>query len=168
MRRLLALFIALFVSSALAADAVIYPFRSQDPVVGVALAERIAGALGGIDVLGPEVAPTLVAPIVVAGGFLNPMALLPRGPFDRGSVAIVAGAIGVRVFVSGSVLFEDDGVRLDLVASVDGAVRSAIVRAPGDDLDQLIRRATPVVALWAGARPLAPRPLDLRGGDDAA
>jgi tetratricopeptide (TPR) repeat protein len=169
MRRLIAVLIVLLASSALAADAVVHPFRSQDPVVGVAVAERIAAALGGIDVLGPEVAPTLVAPVVVPGGFVNPLALLRVGPYDRSAVALMAGAIGVPVAVSGDLVFETDGIRLDLVASVEGRVHSATVRAPGVDLDVLVRRATLVVATWAGARPLPPRPLDLRGPDgDAA
>jgi len=168
MRRALVLVILALLSSAVAADVVVHPFRSQDPVVGVALAERIASALGDVDVLGPEVAPTLVAPIVVPGGYLNPLSFLRAGPFDRSAVAILAGAVGVRVAVSGVVAFEDAGVRLDLVASVDGAIRSATLRAVGVDLDALVRQATPVVAFWAGARPLAPRPLDLRGGDEVA
>jgi tetratricopeptide (TPR) repeat protein len=169
MRRLLVLLIVLLAASATAADVIVHPFASQDPVVGVALAERVAAALGGVDVLGPEVAPTLVPPVVVPGGFVNPLALLRGGSYDRTAVVLMAGAVGVPVVVSGSVAFETDSVRLDLVAAVDGAVRSATVRAPGLDLDTLLRRATLVVATWAGARPLPPRPLDLRGPDaDAA
>lgn len=169
MRRLIAVLIVLLASSAIAADAVVHPFRSQDPVVGVAVAERIAAALGGIEVLGPEVAPTLVAPVVVPGGFVNPLALLRTGPYDRSAVALMAGAIGVPVAVSGDLVFETDGIRLELVASVDGRIHSATVRAPGVDLDVLVRRGTLIVATWAGARPLPPRPLDLRGPDaDAA
>jgi hypothetical protein len=169
MRRLIAVLIVLLASSAVAADAVVHPFRSQDPVVGVAVADRIAAALGGIEVLGPEVAPTLVAPVVVPGGFVNPLALLRGGPYDRSAVALMAGAIGVPVAVTGDLVFETDGIRLDLVASVDGRVHSATVRAPGLELDVLVRRATLIVANWAGARPLPPRPLDLRGPDaDAA
>ncbi len=168
MRRALALVLFVFVSSAFAADVVVHPFRSQDPVVGVALAERIAASLGDVDVLGPEVAPTLTAPIVVPGGFVNPLSFLPAGPFDRSAVALIAGAVGVPVVVSGIVTFEDARVRLELVAAVDGGLRSADFSAPGVDLDGLVRQAAPLVAFWAGARPLAPRPLDLGGADEPA
>ena len=169
MRCLTVLLFAFLVASATAADVIVHPFGSQDPVVGVALADRIAAALGGVEVLGPEIAPTLVPPIVVPGGFINPLALLGGGAYDRTAVALIAGAVGVPIVVSGAVAFETDAVRLDLVAAIDGAVHSATVRAPGLELDTLVRRATLVVANWAGARPLPPRPLDLRGPDaDAA
>ena len=165
MRRTLALLLVVLVSWAAAADAVVHPLRSQDPVVGVAVADRIAAALEGAVVLGPEVAPTLVAPIVVPGGFLNPLAVAPVAAFDRSGVALLAGAVGVPVVVSGDLAFEADAVRLDLIAAVHGRIHSATVRAPIGDLDLLVRRALPVVARWVGARAVAPRPLELAGRD---
>jgi len=165
MRRTLALLLVVLVSWAAAADAVVHPLRSQDPVVGVAVADRIAAALEGAVILGPEVAPTLVAPIVVPGGFLNPLAVAPAAAFDRSGVALLAGAVGVPVVVSGDLAFEADAVRLDLIAAVHGRIHSATVRAPIGDLDLLVRRALPLVARWVGARAVAPRPLELAGRD---
>lgn len=166
-RTLVTLLIALFSWSA-AADVVVHPFRSQDPLVGVAVAERVAGALTGVAVLGPEVAPTLVAPIVVPGGFLNPLAVAPAGAFDRTGIALLAGAVGVPVAVSGQLTLEAESVRLELVATVDGRLHSATVRADGSDLDLLVRRALPLVARWAAAGTRPPRPLDLTGPDQDA
>jgi len=165
-RTLFTLIIAL-VSWAAAVDVVVHPFRSQDPVVGVAVAERIASSLADVVVLGPEVAPTLVAPVVVPGGFINPMVVAPDGAFDLSGVALLAGGIGVPVVVSGVLVIEADGLRLDLVAAVDGALRSATVRAPMGDLDRLVARAAPRVAWWVGATVLPARPLDLAGDDQA-
>jgi hypothetical protein len=76
----------------------------------------------------------LVAPIVVPGGFLNPLRATPGGAFDRSGVAIVAGAVGVSVVVSGVLAAAADGLRLELIASVNGALRSAVVQAPMGDL----------------------------------
>jgi transcriptional regulator of arginine metabolism len=164
--RSFSLLIAL-VSWAAAVDVVVHPFRSQDPVVGVAVAERIASSLADAVVLGPEVAPMLVAPVVVPGGFLNPLVVAPDGAFDLSGVALLAGGIGVPAVVSGVLAIEADGLRLDLVAAIDGALRSATVRAPMGDLDLLVARAAPRVAWWVGATALAPRPLDLAGEDQA-
>jgi tetratricopeptide (TPR) repeat protein len=165
-RTLFSLLIAL-VSWAAAVDVVVHPFRSQDPVVGVAIAERIASSLADAVVLGPEVAPMLVAPVVVPGGFLNPLVVAPDGAFDLSGVALLAGGIGVPAVVSGVLAIEADGLRLDLVAAIDGALRRATVRAPMGDLDLLVARAAPRVAWWVGATALAPRPLDLAGEDQA-
>ncbi len=166
-RRTLITFLIALVSWAAAVDAVVHPFRSQDPVVGVAVAERIASSLVDAAVLGPEVAPMLVAPVVVPGGFLNPLAVAPDGAFDLSGVALVAGGTGVPVVVSGVLTIEDDGLRLDLVGAVDGALRRTTVRAPMGDLDLLVARAAPRVAWWAGVTARAARPLDLAGDDQA-
>lgn len=164
-RRLILTLLIALVSWAAAVDAVVHPFRSQDPVVGVAVAERIASALADVVVLGPEVAPMLVAPIVVPGGFLNPLRATPGGAYDRSGVAIVAGAVGVPVVVSGVLGIAADGLRLELIASVDGALRSAVVHAPMGDLDLLVARAAPLVARWLGTVARPARPLDLSGVD---
>jgi len=164
-RRLIVTLLIALVSWAAAVDAVVHPFRSQDPVVGVAVAERIAAALADVVVLGPEVAPMLVPPVVVPGGFLNPLRVTPGGAYDRSGVAIVAGAVGVPVVVSGVLAFTADGLRLELIASVDGALRSAVFQAPMGDLDLLVARAAPQVARWVGTVARPARPLDLAGAD---
>jgi len=165
-RTLFTLLIAL-VPWAAAVDAVVHPFRSQDPVVGVAVAERVAASLVDVVVLGPEVAPAVVAPIVVPGGFVNPLTVAPDGAFGLSGVALVAGATGVPVVVSGALAVEGDGLRLDLVAAVDGALRRATVRAPMGDLDRLVARAAPRVAWWIGTTTRPARSLDLAGADQA-
>lgn len=166
-RTLLSLLLAL-VAWASAADLVVHPFASQDPVVGVAVAERVASAIVDRRVIGPELAPMVAAPIVVPGGFLNPLVVVPGGAFDENGVALLAGATGVPIVVSGSLVNLPDGVRLDLVAFVDGRLLRAAVRAREGDLDRLTAGAAAAVARWAGTSHLPPRPLDLRGVDQEA
>lgn len=167
-RRTLVSLVLALVAWASAADLIVHPFRSQDPIVGVALAERVASALADVGVVGPELAPTLAAPIVVPGGFLNPLVVLPGGAFDETGVALLAGATGVPAVVSGSLANLATGVRLDLVASVDGRIVRTSVRAPEGDLDRLAAAAVAAVAHWTGADYRPPRPLDLRGVDQEA
>ena len=101
MQRILIVLVASLIAWASAADVAVHPFRSQDPVLGVAIAERLADALEGVEVLGPELVPALVAPIVVPGGFFNPVVLLPAGVTDRSGVAVLGGALGIDA-VSGA------------------------------------------------------------------
>ena len=161
MHRILIVLATTLIAWAAAADVVVHPFRSQDPVVGVAVAERVAGALEGVDVLGPELAPALIAPVPVPGGFFNPIAVLPDGVVDRSGVAVLADALGVAAAVSGTLSVGTDALRLELRAAVDGRGRTATVTAAADDLDGLATRATtprsPALGrCWAPGSPSKP------------
>src|SRR5690625_5549438 len=62
----------LLLGTAAAGTVLVYPFRSEDPQVGTAVAHAVATALAHEDeVLGPAVAATLVPPFMVAGGCFN-------------------------------------------------------------------------------------------------
>lgn len=167
MQRILVLVVASLIAWASAADLAVHPFRSQDPVLGVAVAERLADALVGVDVLGPELVPALVAPIVVPGGFFNPVALLPAGVTDRSGVAVLGDALGLDA-VSGEVSIGDDGLRLQLWGAIDGRLRGAVVTAPVGAPERLAAGGAAVVARWIGAGVRPVRPLDLSGPDGEA
>ncbi len=167
MHRILVVVIASLIAWATAADIAVHPFQSQDPVLGVAVAERLADALVGVDVLGPELVPALVAPVVVTGGFFNPVALLPAGITDRSGVALLGDALGIDA-VSGAVSVGADGLRLDLWGAIDGRVRSAVLNAPFDEPERLAAGGAAVVARWIGAEVRTVRPLDLSGPDGEA
>ena len=66
MRRWLVVLSILFSSAgAMASSVVVYPFDSQDTLLGVAVADRVAGAFEGeATVVGPDVAPGLLPPLV--------------------------------------------------------------------------------------------------------
>ncbi|MFN2322833.1 MAG: hypothetical protein ABR510_07730 [Trueperaceae bacterium] len=167
MQRILIAVVASLIAWASAADVAVHPFRSQDPVLGVAIAERLSEALGDVDVLGPELVPALVAPIVVPGGFFNPVALLPAGVTDRSGVALLGDALGIDA-VSGEVSIGADGLRLQLWGAIDGRVRGAVVTAPADAPERLAASGAAVVARWIGATLVPVRPLDLSGPDGEA
>jgi tetratricopeptide (TPR) repeat protein len=167
MQRILIVVVASLIGWASAADLAVHPFRSQDPVLGVAIAERLADALVGVDVLGPELVPALVAPIVVPGGFFNPVALLPSGVTDRSGVAMLGDALGIDA-VSGEVSIGADGLRLELWGAIDDRLRGAVLTAPADAPERLAAGGAAVVARWIGATTRAARPLDLSGPDGEA
>jgi tetratricopeptide (TPR) repeat protein len=167
MQRILIAVVASLIAWASAADVAVHPFRSQDPVLGVAVAERLAGAIEGVEVLGPELVPALVAPIVVPGGFFNPVALLPSGVTDRSGVALLGDALGIDA-VSGAISIDAEGLRLELWGAIDGRVRSAVLTAPADAPERLAAGGAAVVARWIDAEVGAVRPLDLSGPDGEA
>ncbi len=168
MVRMWSVLVAVLLSWAVAADVAVHPFRAQDPVVGVALAERVADALTGVDVLGPELVPALIAPIVVPDGFVNPIVFLPEGVVGPTGVTVLADVLGTRSAVSGELAIEADGFRLDLWAAVEGRVRHAVVRAPTDAPHVLAQRAATRVAAWIGGGTRQARTLDLAGPDGEA
>lgn len=164
MRRRLLFFVILFILPwSAAADVLIYPFQSQDPVLGVAVAGRVAEALVGVEVLGPEVSALLMAPVQVPGGFLNPLVTLRGDVASPTAASLMAGAVGVRTAVTGALRVAAGQAQLDLVISVDARIRRVTLQAPTADLDALARAAAAVVALWSGAESVAPRPLELAG-----
>ncbi len=168
MLRMWFVLVAVLLSWAVAADVAVHPFRAQDPVVGVALAERMAGALTDVDVLGPEVVPALIAPIVVPDGFVNPIVFLPDGVVDATGVVVLADVLGVPAAVSGVLVVEADGLRLDLWAAVEGRLRHAVVRGPVDAPHVLAQRAATRVAGWIGGGTRPVPALDLAGPDGEA
>jgi tetratricopeptide (TPR) repeat protein len=165
MRPVLWIVLVLLLGRASAVDLVVHPFTAADPIVGVALADRVAEAIVDVDVVGPELAPLLAAPIVVPGGYLNLLAFQRGNGLDRTGIALLAGVLGVPNAVTGELVFDARGLRLELLASIDGVLRQATIRSRDGDLTPLTLGASAVVAAWIGARSQPPRPLDLTGVD---
>jgi hypothetical protein len=167
MRTLLLTLLAASSMLTLAAELVVYPFESQDPVVGAAVADRIAAALEGA-VIGPAAAPVLVVPLVAPDGFINPSVFLGAGgPFGRNGAWLLRGAVGADAAVTGTVRFEGESAILDLVVDLAGTERRASLSGPLNEPGVLADRAARLLAAWTGlgSRPLPP--LDLRGPDAA-
>jgi tetratricopeptide (TPR) repeat protein len=162
-RRAILVLVLLALSWSAAADLVIHPFRSQDPVLGVAVANRVAESLQGMVVIGPEVAALVVAPVAVPGGFLNPLVALRGDLAGPTAATLMADTVGTRAAVTGALRLNGPQVSLDLVVSVDARIRRVTLRARTSELDALARSAAAVVALWTGADSTPPRPLDLAG-----
>src|SRR5690606_5556175 len=115
--------------------------------------------------LGPELSSSLVAPVIVGGGFINPLAVSSNTADDPSSVQLTAQALGVPIVVGGVVVLEEQGMRLELAAWVRDRHHRASLRGELDDLDRLLRQAVEAVARWTGLPGVRPRPLDLSGSD---
>jgi tetratricopeptide (TPR) repeat protein len=167
MRTLFLTFLVALVSTAHALDLIVYPFDSQDPTVGVAIADRVAAGLTG-DVIGPGAAPALVVPLVAPTGFVNPIAFLgDGGPFGRNGAWLLRGATGAEAAVTGRVRAEGDALVLDLVLDVRGRDLRGVLTGPRDDPGALAARGADLLAAWLGLDRVAQAPLDLRGADGA-
>jgi len=127
----------------------VYPFESQDVLLGVALADEVATALQQhAIVIGPEVAPGAIPPIVVEGGFISigrvlgaPLFLTPAG------ADVLRTGTGVDVAATGSVELRDSGALLKLAVSYEGGSRNAELRT---DLATPERLAALAAALLRG------------------
>ncbi len=150
-------------SSALAASLAVHPFSSEDPLLGVAIADEIAASFhDDAFVLGPEVAAGSVPPLVVSDGFINLGVVLaanewtgPSGP------ALLRSGTGVDVAISGVVEQYDDRTVLRLEVAHPGGTRRAELSAPHGERERLVSQAvrivTPLLGLEATPE-LAPSP----------
>ncbi|HRP48279.1 MAG TPA: hypothetical protein PLT07_12070, partial [Trueperaceae bacterium] len=77
-RRFLLLLLAAFtafiapVGVVSAASLAVHPFASDDPLLGMAVADELAASFEGVDVLlGPDVTAGAIPPLMVPGGFIG-------------------------------------------------------------------------------------------------
>lgn len=155
MRRWLVVLVVLMLSgSSLAASLVVYPFESQDTLLGVAVADMVAEAFEPqAVVIGPGIAPSVIPPFVVQGGFINLLALVGPGAMTGPSgAALLRDAIGADVAVTGSVALVDTGYKLDLVIQDARGARRRSIAADSDDAISLARQAAVLVAGSLGVR----------------
>jgi hypothetical protein len=165
MRIIIVTVVAAALALATAADLVVYPFESQDPIVGLALADRVAASLGG-DIVGPAATPALVVPLVASDGFVNPIVFLGQGgPFGRNGAWLLRGVLGSGAAVTGSIRAEGDALVLHLVVAEGERLREVRLRAGRDDPGRLADRAAAVLSAWLGLERRTLPPLDLRGVD---
>lgn len=173
LRRLLRAALLLLALSplALAESVAIYPLTGPDVLLGVAVAERIGHALESLDdpdteVLGPEVASGLAAPLVTADGFASLLALL--GGEGEATTDSLAGArllqsdLGADAVLSGRVTSAGSTLQATFFLARAGDAERFTVSAPEDDPGLLARKATLLLVGKLGlARPKAEYDIDL-------
>lgn len=153
--KLIILFAALLLSVGIAKTLVVYPLTSQDALLGIAVADRIALSFEDtFEVLGPEVAPALVPPLALGAGFVNPTAFLgDKGINSLAGVALLRDAIGADIVLTGRISFSGDYLQEILFVADAAGVHSFTLPALQDDPGELIDQA---VALLAQMNRIAP------------
>lgn len=147
-----ALLVLALLSSAFATSLVVYPFTSQDPLLGVVLADEISATFHEhAVVLGPDVAAGLVPPLVVVDGYINVGRILggnvwtsPSGP------ELLRTGSGAQVAVSGTVEQYDGSTVLKLDVAYEGGMRRAELTAEPGDRGRLVNQAVRVIAPLLG------------------
>ncbi|MEX2533980.1 MAG: tetratricopeptide repeat protein [Trueperaceae bacterium] len=152
---------------------VVYPFDSRDSFLGSVVADQVALAFEGatdqqndeqndeFEVYGPAVAPSLVPPLPVGEGFLNPTEFLQgSGAANRTGSALLRDALGATAVLTGEVVVEDDRLSARLYLATEGEVHSFIATSSLDDPGTLASRIVSATALRLGA-PVERLSLDL-------
>lgn len=130
----------------------IYPFASEDPMLGMALADELAAAFHDqAIVFGPDVAAGLVPPVVVVDGYINLGRVLGGDvwPTPTGAALLHSGG-GVNVAVTGAVEQYEDHTLLRLHIAFDGGSRGGSITAEPGDRARLVRQASLLVAPLLG------------------
>lgn len=143
--------LALF-TSAVAASLAVYPFSSEDPLLGIAMADELAAAFhDDAVVFGPDVATGLVPPLIVVDGFINVGRVLGGDIWTSptGAELLRTGA-GVDVAVSGTVEQYDGRTVLRLEVAHATGTRSVELSAEPGDRGRLVRQAARFVAQSLG------------------
>jgi tetratricopeptide (TPR) repeat protein len=164
--KLITLVIALLLCSAVADNLVVYPLNSQDTLLGVAVADRVATAFQAeFEVLGPVVAPSLVPPLVVEGGFINPTVFLDNSNIASPIGATLArDAIGADYVITGRVDFDAEQLILTMFLASGNGVSTHTVRAPESQPGLLVAKAIALTAHRLGVeRPEAETAVNLSG-----
>jgi tetratricopeptide (TPR) repeat protein len=134
----------------------IYPFASQEVVLGVALAERVGAALESkFEVYGPAETPALVPPLVVQGGFISPLQLLSSDfgaveVRDADSVSLLRETLGVDWALSGVVRMEGGELKLELLLASRERVQRLQVRSPAGEPGRLAHKVLAVLGARLG------------------
>ena len=151
-RSIVALLTLALLSSALAASLAVHPFRSDDALLGVAIADEIAASFhDSAVVLGPEIAAGLVPPLVVVDGFVNLGRVLPPEEWTGPSgPQLVRSGTGVDVVVSGELELYDDRAVLRLELASAAGTQRAELSAPHDRRERLVGQAVRLVAAQLG------------------
>ncbi|MEX2540827.1 MAG: tetratricopeptide repeat protein [Trueperaceae bacterium] len=151
--RILATLAALLIATAAYAETlVVYPLTSRDSFIGALVADRIATGLGdGHEVYGPAVAPSLVPPLPIGEGFLNPTEFLRDGGVaNRTGTVLLRDALGADAVLTGDIVFEGDRLVARLLLASRAGTREFSIRAPADQPARLAARAIAAVARRLG------------------
>lgn len=128
-----------FVTSAMAASVLVHPFESQDVLLGVAVADEVANSLQDrATVIGPEVAPGAIPPLIAEGGFISLSRVVGAQEFVGAVGAdLLRSGTGVDIAVTGSIEQRDSGYTLLLAVAHPGGLRTAEFEAPADRPERL-------------------------------
>jgi tetratricopeptide (TPR) repeat protein len=150
----------------------VYPFSSQNVVLGVAVAAQVSESLGDeLSIYGPAVTPALAPPLIAENGFLNPLVFLNQSAdVDTADGAeLVRGALGVDALLSGVLKNTDKTLELTLYLATKEGVKRFTASAPEDQPGLLAYRAEGVLSVYLGVAPPQKHNLDLSGpGGDYA
>ncbi len=168
MRRWLPILLTALVGGfGLASSLVVYPFDSQDTLLGVAVADRMAEAFadGGTTVVPPEAAPGLVPPLLAEGGFINLATLVgPQALVGPTGAQLVRGATGADVAVTGRVAALDDRLTLTLWISAGDGLRRLTLQSDKQQPGRLAALGAAAVASALGrSTPSVDEAIDLSG-----
>lgn len=162
----LTLFAVTVLGSAFAASLAVHPFDSDDPLLGVAVADELAAAFNGVAlVLGPDITPNLIPPVMVEGGFVSLGRVVEERTMTGPAGAdLIRSGSGVDVAVTGRLLQLEEGMVLELELAYLGGTERVTVRADRGDRERLVKQAVRIVARRlpgaSGARPPATPSLD--------
>lgn len=140
----------------------IYPFSSQDTLLGLAVADRTAQGLSQhFEVYGPEITPTLPVPILATEGYYPVLSLLSQNfPIDTADGArVLREVLGSDYALTGAISFENGAVAQIYLAGPNGT-QSLRVTSPEDNPTLLAKKAAFLVASRLGI----PRP-DIKAVD---
>ena len=149
-RRLLAsLFFVLTVSWGLAQTFVVFPVQSPDTLLGFAVADRISREF--IDefdeIVGPEIAVSLVPPLPVGTNYLSPGVFLKDRSFNNQVGAVLARELfGADFVLTGEVINSQNGLILKLYLAGVNGVNTHTVRSAVSQPGLLIDKAVAIVA----------------------
>ena len=138
---------------------VVFPFVSDEPRLGVAVADRLFHAFSDPGVA-PELALGLVPPLLLREGtFISPLNLLgDEQTGSRYAAALLRETLAAETAVTGRVRYtagQAGGLELELFVARPGGARSFLFRAPEAFPDRLVRQAQAALAAFAD---LTPRP----------
>lgn len=169
--RILAISVAFLIAAAAFADTVaVYPLSSRDSFLGVLAADRIALSLEPEhEVYGPAVSPSLVPPLPIGEGFLNPTEFLQgRGVANRVGSKLLRDSLGADVVITGTISFEGDSLIALLYLTTEEGVRTFSLSEAADDPGRLVSRIVALVSARLGADIAgAQQAIDLSGHDGA-
>ncbi len=147
----------------------VFPLESQEALLGVAVAERVATAVAersaSVEVLGPEVALALVPPFAVQNGFLNPLVFLgDQSTSSRTAAALLRDALGVDAALTGTIEFVEGRLELTFYLATPRGLQTFSATAPEASPERLAETMLAVVE----QRVLADVDESVTGGDQAA
>ncbi|CAA9552986.1 MAG: hypothetical protein AVDCRST_MAG86-178 [uncultured Truepera sp.] len=134
----------------------VFPFVSDEPRLGVAVADRLTHAFTDPSIP-PELALGLVPPLVLGEDtFISPLNLLgSRQTGSRYAATLLREVLSLETVVTGRVRYAGAGLELELFVAREEGTISLLFRAPEAFPDRLVRAAQ---AALAGATELTPDP----------